>query len=66
LAAHAPLWLLDEPTTALDAQTVVQLTNVIAKHRNDGGMVVVSTHAPMDLPGAKILDLSNFVGEYLE
>jgi heme exporter protein A len=66
LAAHAPLWLLDEPTTALDAQTVAQLMNVIAKHRNDGGMVVVSTHAPMDLPGAKILDLSNFVGEYLE
>jgi heme exporter protein A len=65
LAAHAPLWLLDEPTTALDTQTVTQLTNVIAKHRSAGGMVVVSTHTPMDLPGAKTLDLSNFVGGFI-
>ena len=65
LAAHAPLWLLDEPTTALDVQTVDQLTNIIAKHRSDGGIVVVSTHTPMDLPGAKILDLSNFTGGYI-
>jgi heme exporter protein A len=65
LAAHAPLWLLDEPTTALDVQTVARLTNIIAKHRSDGGMVVVSTHTPVDLPGAKTLDLSSYIGGYL-
>ena len=64
LAAPASIWLLDEPTTALDSQTVSQLMNVIAHHRKDGGMVVVSTHTPMDLPGAKILNLSDFMGGY--
>lgn len=62
LAAPAPLWLLDEPTTALDAQAIERLASIIAKHRKGGGMVVVSTHTPMDLPGAETLDLGDFTG----
>ncbi|MBT3764941.1 MAG: heme ABC exporter ATP-binding protein CcmA [Rhodospirillaceae bacterium] len=62
LAAPAPLWLLDEPTTALDAQAIKSLADIIAKHRQEGGMVVVSTHTPMDLPDAEILNLGDFTG----
>lgn len=65
LASPASIWLLDEPTTALDSQTVAQLTNVIAQHRKGGGIVVVSTHTQMDLPGAKTLNLSSFASEYV-
>jgi heme exporter protein A len=42
------LWLLDEPTTALDAASVAALGVVVAQHRAAGGIVVAATH--LDLP----------------
>ncbi len=58
LASPARLWLLDEPTTALDADSAARLARVIARHRAGGGMVVVSTHTELGLDGAASLDLS--------
>lgn len=60
IAAPAPLWLLDEPTTALDKATIKRLESAIQAHRDGGGMVVLSTHADIDTPGAEVLDVSNF------
>jgi len=60
IAAPAPLWLLDEPTTALDKATIKRLEGAIGAHRDGGGMVVLSTHADVDTPGAKTLDLAKF------
>ncbi len=60
LAAPAPLWLLDEPTVALDRASVKVLESVIAEHRAAGGMVVLSTHADIDLPLARELHLDHF------
>ena len=60
LAAPAPLWLLDEPTTALDRDAIQAIEAAIAHHRQGGGMVVISTHADMDLPAADVLDLARF------
>lgn len=60
LAAPAPLWLLDEPTVALDRASVKVLEAVVAGHRAAGGMVVLSTHADIDLPGARELHLDEF------
>lgn len=60
LAAEAPLWLLDEPTTALDKETIAALEATIAKHRKNGGMVVISTHSDMDLDAFHVLDLAEF------
>lgn len=58
--AEAPLWLLDEPTTALDRQSVARLAAEVAAHRRAGGMVVVSTHTDLDLESPQVLDLSDF------
>lgn len=58
LLADAPLWLLDEPTTALDAASVVRLGAVLAGHRAAGGMVIAATHLDLPLPGAARLSLS--------
>lgn len=39
-----PLWILDEPFTALDKQGVAQLEEHLAAHCEQGGMVVLTTH----------------------
>ncbi|RMS60244.1 hypothetical protein ALP65_03403 [Pseudomonas aeruginosa] len=39
-----PLWILDEPFTALDKQGVAQLEAHLAGHCQRGGMVVLTTH----------------------
>lgn len=62
LAAPAPVWLLDEPTTALDKASVAALEAVIADHRAAGGMVVVSTHLDIALPGGRDMHLDEFAG----
>ena len=60
IAAPAPLWLLDEPTTALDKATIKRLEAAIQNHRDSGGMVVLSTHSDVNMPGSKTLDLAQF------
>jgi heme exporter protein A len=62
LTAHptALLWLLDEPTTGLDAAGVAALVARIALYRGQGGMVIAATHQKLDLPQAHELDLGTF------
>ncbi|MBB4285436.1 heme exporter protein A [Roseospira goensis] len=60
LAAPAPLWLMDEPTTALDKASIAVLEAVMAEHRAAGGMIALSTHQGVTLPGARVLDLDAF------
>lgn len=60
LAAPSPLWLLDEPTTALDKASIKALETVLAEHRASGGMVVLSTHSEINLPGAIEMQLDDF------
>jgi heme exporter protein A len=57
VAKSAPLWLLDEPTTGLDAASIDRFTEICATHRATGGIIIASTHTPLDLPGAEILRL---------
>ncbi|MGE5478726.1 MAG: heme ABC exporter ATP-binding protein CcmA [Bacteroidales bacterium] len=66
LAAPSPLWLLDEPTTALDKGSIKVLEAVMADHRAQGGMVVLSTHQDVDLPGARELHLDQFAPDSWE
>jgi heme exporter protein A len=60
VATPAPLWLLDEPMTGLDAEACAQLLAAIAVHRRAGGSVVLSTHAPLDLTDTLSLSLADF------
>jgi heme exporter protein A len=58
LVSSATLWLLDEPTTALDAASVARLGELAATHRAAGGMVIAATHLDLPLPGAAEVSLS--------
>jgi heme exporter protein A len=44
LVVHRPLWLLDEPTTALDVASQARLFELIAAHLANGGLVMAATH----------------------
>ena len=45
-----PLWLLDEPLTALDATTTATLLAHLEQHRQHGGAAIITSHQPLDLP----------------
>ncbi len=53
-----PLWLLDEPTTALDHAGVGLLTALICAHVQRGGCAVAATHQALDLPATQVASLS--------
>jgi heme exporter protein A len=57
LVAHRPLWLLDEPTLALDVAGQAMLTGLMQRHLAGGGLLIAATHAPLGLPGACELSL---------
>ena len=44
LLEHKPLWLLDEPAAALDAESARLIAACIAEHVERGGIVVMTTH----------------------
>lgn len=64
VAAPAPLWLLDEPLSGLDAAAAARFAEMVAAQRQAGGMVVLSAHGPLELPGAAELDLGRFAPVY--
>ena len=57
LVVPRPLWLLDEPTAALDAEATTTLVESIDAHVEEGGLAVVATHLPLGLTGAQELRL---------
>jgi len=57
LVSRAGLWLLDEPTLGLDADSVARLGALMAAHRAAGGVVVAATHLPLPLDDAADLRL---------
>jgi len=57
VASGAPAWLLDEPANGLDDVSVRTLETLIAGHRGAGGIVLIATHLPIDVPGAQSIVL---------
>jgi heme exporter protein A len=57
VAVPRPIWLLDEPTAALDRAAQARLTELMQKHLASGGLILAATHGPLGLDGAKELRL---------
>lgn len=57
IAVRRPLWLLDEPTAALDAASEASLVRLMAAHLESGGAILAATHLAIDLTGARSLRL---------
>ncbi len=62
LVADRPLWLLDEPTTALDAAAQEAFAAIMQVYLQGGGILVAASHAPLALKGAQELKLGAIEG----
>jgi heme exporter protein A len=62
LAVPRPIWLLDEPTTALDAASQDRLRALMQDHLVGGGIVVAATHGPLGLADCGDLRLGTPAG----
>ncbi|MCG5031427.1 cytochrome c biogenesis heme-transporting ATPase CcmA [Mesosutterella sp. OilRF-GAM-744-9] len=62
LSEPVPLWILDEPFTALDPRGVEALCRLIEAHAASGGITVMTTHQASGLsaPGYFEFDVSAF------
>lgn len=60
LSGSRPLWVLDEPFTALDKAAVEHLQGLIAQHLAGGGAVMLTTHQEVAIAAASTrrLDLT--------
>jgi heme exporter protein A len=47
--AKKSLWLLDEPTNALDSEGVALFSGVVAAHLKQGGMACIASHLPLTI-----------------
>ncbi len=62
LVAQRHLWLLDEPSHALDRDSQALLADVMKDHLDGGGMVIATTHIPLGLE----FDTNLVLGEELQ
>lgn len=60
LVLRRPLWVLDEPFTALDTAAVANLSSLIGDHTAAGGLAVIVSHQAFELPGIRDFDLAQF------
>jgi heme exporter protein A len=54
LAVRRPVWLLDEPTNALDAAGQSMFAALMGDHLGRGGLIVAATHAPLGVPAKEL------------
>lgn len=58
-----PLWLLDEPFTALDVDMVVRMETRLTEFAQAGGAIIMTSHQPVTVATQR-LDLSEYMSRY--
>ena len=66
LVAWRPVWILDEPTAALDAAAETMFAGLVKAHLSRGGLAIAATHQPLGLGAVKELHLAGFAGASAE
>jgi len=57
LLTQAPLWILDEPFTALDQASINFFQSLITQHAQAGGIVILTSHQALDWQAYPVTDL---------
>lgn len=58
LSGAVPLWLLDEPFAALDAEGIERLGALLSGHAEKGGAIVFTTHQDPGIAATRTLELA--------
>lgn len=62
LVAWRPVWVLDEPTAALDSAADVMFASLVGAHLEKGGIALAATHQPLGLENPQRLEMTGFAG----
>jgi heme exporter protein A len=54
LAVRRLVWLLDEPTTALDASGQTMFAGLMREHLAQGGLIIAATHGPLGIAAREL------------
>lgn len=60
VVAARPVWVLDEPTVSLDADSVALFVAVVRRHLAVGGAALMATHIDLGLEEAAVLELGPY------
>jgi heme exporter protein A len=66
IAVERSIWLLDEPTSTLDAAAQAMLADLMRAHLAGHGLILVASHGPIGLDGAKELRLGQQVNQRMQ
>lgn len=61
--SRAPLWILDEPLTAIDKSGVIKLMALFSRHVDNGGSVILTTHQELTDPAQRVRKIRLSVAE---
>lgn len=59
VAVPRPIWLLDEPTSSLDAPSQKRLAELMHDHLSNSGMIIAAAHGAIGLERARELKLGS-------
>lgn len=54
LATDSMLWILDEPFTSLDRDSMAMFASLFEQHLEQQGLIVMTSHHDISLPGQKV------------
>ena len=54
---HKPLWILDEPLSGLDVDSVSLMTTILMEHLAEGGLIVITSHQDVDVKTKTVLQI---------
>ena len=58
LVMDRPVWLLDEPTVSLDAESAALVAEMVREHCAGGGLALIATHIDLGLDDAAVLTMT--------
>jgi len=60
LVTKRPIWLVDEPTAALDSASEARFAAVMQSHLDEGGIAIAATHQPLGMKSAQNLNMDEY------
>ena len=64
LVDRRTIWLLDEPTAALDANADKLVGDLISNHTKSGGIILAATHLPLQIDASTVSIKTVQLGDY--